>query len=121
MDSKQLAQTCARYAYDRKAQQVSIMHVEKNFVLADYFVVCTGNTEKHVKAIAQEIEVELKKKHSSPCHHIEGYQEGKWILMDFIDVIVHIYLEDMREFYELEDLWADSPKVELEFETSSGS
>ena len=119
MDSKQLAQLCAQHAYNRKAQEISILHVEKNFVMTDFFVVCTGNTEKHVKSISQEIEVELKKKHQMTCHHIEGYQEGKWILMDFIDVIVHIYLEDMREFYEIEDLWADSPKIE--FETSPGS
>ncbi|WP_372369133.1 ribosome silencing factor [Candidatus Uabimicrobium sp. HlEnr_7] len=119
MDSIELAQICAKHAHDRKAQEVSILHVEKNFVIADYFVVCTGNTEKHVKAISQEIEIELKKQHKEKCHHIEGYQEGKWILMDFIDVIVHIYLEGMREFYEIEDLWADSPKIE--FETSSGS
>ena len=118
MDSIQLAQICANHAYDRKAQEIEILHVEEKFVLADYFVVCTGNTEKHVKAISQEITVELKKHHKVACNHIEGYQEGKWILMDFIDVIVHIYLEDMREFYELEDLWADAPRVE--FETSSG-
>lgn len=112
MDCKQLAQICVQIAEDRKAKDVSILHVEKNFILADYFVMCTGNTERHVKGIAQEIQTELKKNHTVTCHHIEGHQEGKWILMDFIDVIVHVYLEETRDFYELEDLWADAPKIQ---------
>ncbi len=79
-------------------------------IFADYFVICTGINERQLQTIADEIKVKLKKR-SIQNIGIEGYNEAKWILMDYGDVIVHLFSKEMRSFYELELLWGDAPKV----------
>ena len=118
IDSKSIAQLCVKIADDRKATNISVLHVEELFVITDYFVICSGKTNRHVQSIAQAIELEVKKQNLS-CHHIEGYEDGKWILMDLGDIIVHIFEEEVRNYYELEDLWADAPRLNLSEEAGA--
>ncbi len=79
--------------------------------VTDFFVICHGTSRKHVQAIAENIRVGLKSKKVSDAH-IEGVSEGRWIVLDYIDAIVHVFDEEMRDTYRLEDLWGDAARVE---------
>ncbi len=105
-----MAITCARIADEKKAQDVIVLDISKLTFIADYFVICTGINERQLQTIADEIKAKLKKR-SIQNIGIEGYNEAKWILMDYGDVIVHLFSKEMRSFYELELLWGDAPKV----------
>ncbi len=105
-----MAITCAEIADEKKAQDIVVLDISKLTFIADYFVICTGINERQLQTIADEIKVKLKKR-SIQNIGIEGYNEAKWILMDYGDVIVHLFSKEMRSFYELELLWGDAPKV----------
>ncbi len=106
---KELAITCAKILENNKARDIIILHVTDCIAVTDYFVICSGVTQNHLRALSNEIELNLEKS-KIKCYGIEGYAEGKWILMDYGDVIVHIYEEEARHYYELEDLWDDAPR-----------
>ncbi len=112
MTSKELATKIAQLLDDKKAGDVKVMHIENLTVLADYFVVCTGNATTHVKALSDEVEFKLKEEGIYPLN-IEGYNAANWILMDYGSVIVHIFLEETRGFYSIERLWADASLLEI--------
>jgi ribosome-associated protein len=78
----------------------------------DYFVICSGRSTKHIKTLSDAVTEGLKKNKVSP-YHIEGYEYGRWILIDYIDFIVNIFSPETRGYYELEKLWADAPRIEL--------
>lgn len=80
----------------------------------DFFVICSGTSEPHLKAIAGEIQETLKKQHGIKPHAVDGYPVSQWIVIDYSDVIVHIFHEQKRSFYSLEDLWSDAPRLKLE-------
>jgi ribosome-associated protein len=105
-----VAITCAEIADEKKAQDIVVLDISKLTFIAEYFVICTGINERQLQAIADEIKAKLKKR-SIQNIGIEGYNEAKWILMDYGDVIVHLFSKEMRSFYELELLWGDAPKV----------
>jgi ribosome-associated protein len=79
----------------------------------DFFVICSGTSEPHLKAIASEIQEKLKKDHGVVPHAVDGYPMSQWIVMDYSDVIVHIFHTKKREYYSLEDLWSDAPRLAL--------
>lgn len=79
----------------------------------DFFVICSGTSEPHLKAIAGEIQERLKKDHGVAPHAVDGYPMSQWVVIDYGDVIVHIFHENKRAFYSLEDLWGDAPRLEL--------
>jgi ribosome-associated protein len=79
----------------------------------DYFIICSGKSDRQVQGIADSVETEMKKNGISPLG-IEGFTEGKWILLDYSDVVVHVFYAPIREFYDLERLWSDAPRIELE-------
>ena len=81
--------------------------------LTDVFVICSGTSEPHLKAIAAEIEERLKKDHDVKAHGVDGYPLSQWIVLDYSDVIVHIFHEQKRMFYGLEDLWGDAKRLKL--------
>ena len=81
---------------------------------ADFFVICSGTSEPHLKAIAAEIEAKLKQEHGIRAAAIDGFPASQWIVLDYLQVIVHVFHENKREFYSLEDLWADAPRVQWE-------
>ena len=110
--SRDTALLCVRYALEKKAYDVLLMDVSDTSSLADYFVLCTGRSDTQVQAITQSVDQNLAQ-HGVRARSIEGYSTGQWVLIDFADVIVHVFLEQVREFYDLERLWARAPRVTL--------
>jgi len=110
--SKEKAILCARAALDHKAIDLAILEVKKLSSFADYFVISSGSSDRQVQAIASHVEEKLGKQGLHPLG-IEGKREGRWVLLDYGDVVIHIFYQPIREFYDLERLWSDAPKVEL--------
>lgn len=109
---KRLAQLTGELALEKKATDVKILDLRKLSSICDFFVICSASVEIHAKAIADWIMENLEKKGVKAWHH-EGYQACRWILLDYVDVVVHIFLNEVREFYELEKLWGDAAVEEL--------
>lgn len=99
---------CANAALDRKAKDLIILKVRELSSFTDFFIICSGTSDRQVKAIAEHITEKLKKVGILPLG-IEGENTGNWILMDYGDVIIHIFYEPTREFYDIERLWSDVP------------
>jgi len=110
MKSLELAFHCADAAEDKKAFDIVILDMREVSSLADYFLICAGASDKQTRAIAEEIKHRLKEKGIN-CSHMEGEVEGTWIVMDFFDVLVHIFSKEAREYYQLERLWGDAQKI----------
>jgi len=108
----ELATSCAKIASDAKAEELIVLDVEGISSFADYFVIMSGRSTRHVQGIAESIENALCSKRIKPSH-TEGLREGMWVLLDFDDVVVHIFYYDQRSFYNLEGLWHDAKKVAL--------
>lgn len=101
-----------RFALEKKARDLVVLEVRELTSIADYFIICSGSSDRQVQSIAQGIEENLSEAGHSPLS-VEGANRGHWVLMDFSDVIVHIFYEPVREFYDLEGLWGHAPRVEL--------
>ncbi len=110
MDATELATTVAAYAADKKAIDLVELDVAGILDYTDRFVICSGNTDRQTKAISDGIQEGLKKDHGIVARRIEGLPEARWILMDYLDVIVHVFTPEAREFYRLEQLWGEAPK-----------
>jgi ribosome-associated protein len=102
----------SRFALDRKACDLIVLDVQEHTSIADYFIVCSGRSDRHVQSIAQGIEENAAEEGLRP-YAVEGTQRGHWALIDFSDVIVHIFYEPVREFYDLDGLWGHAPKATL--------
>lgn len=113
LDSREKALEAAELALDKKAEGVVILNIGKLSSIADYLLICSAASDRQVQAIASSIEEGLKKKKVRPLS-TEGIREGRWALIDYGDVIAHIFLEPIREFYNLEGLWPEAPRVEIE-------
>lgn len=107
--SKNTALRCAQTSLSKKAEDVIILEVKKLTDITDYFVICSGKSDVQVRAIADAIN-ELLNKEKIKIHHIEGYEWATWILIDLYDVLIHIFYEEMRKLYDLENLWGDAKK-----------
>lgn len=90
-----------------------VLDVSSLLVITDHFVICTGNTDRQVKAIAQEVERRLAQDLSIKPFRREGEREGRWILLDYVDFVVHVFHKEDRDYYDLERLWSDAPRVEV--------
>lgn len=112
MNSKELAKIAYNALDEKKGINITIIDISEISILADYFVIAGGNNENQVKALADSVEEEYAKVNLHP-KHIEGYNNANWILMDFNDVIVHIFNEDDRLFYDLERIWRDGKTVNI--------
>lgn len=97
---------------DKKADKVVILNIKKLSGVSDFLLICSAESERQVQAIADSIEDGLRKKGERPLG-IEGVTEGRWALIDYVDVVVHIFLEPVRSFYDLEGLWAEAPATEV--------
>jgi ribosome-associated protein len=111
MESKKLAMLCRDLAENRKAENVVILDVRKISSITDYFVIASGTTEPHLRAIASEITDRLREEHGDSPRAVEGDANTPWQVLDYFDVIVHIMRNDLREKYDLEGLWGDAAKV----------
>lgn len=96
----------------KKAQDINALKIADLTILANYFVIATGSSTTQVKALANEVEYQLSQKGIEP-RRIEGYQSSNWIILDYTDVVVHVFLNETREFYQLERLWGDAEKVDI--------
>lgn len=112
-DSRSKALIAAEAASAKKAGDILILEVGPLISITDYFVICSGNTERQVKTIADEIFRDLAVQGEKPYRR-EGEQEQRWILLDYLDIVIHIFHVEEREYYEIERLWADAPQVPFE-------
>lgn len=110
--SRETALLCVRYALEKKAYDLLLMEIGESSSIADHFLICTGRSDTQVQAIAQGIEENLAPLGVRP-RSVEGREKCQWVLMDYGDVVVHVFLEEARDFYDLERLWARSPVVTL--------
>lgn len=108
MEIKEIATNIARFANEKKADDILLLNMEGLSPVTDYFVICSAPNNILVKAIADNIEDKMAELGVNPIHK-EGYADGRWVLMDYGDVVAHIFLEEDRDFYNLEQLWADAP------------
>lgn len=108
-----MANHVAQAALEKKAEDVRILDLTKLDTVTDYFVVCTGEVNQQVKAIATHIEREAREKLGQKAAHREGMDSLNWVLIDFIDVVVHVFRPSYRDFYRLEDLWSDADVIEV--------
>jgi len=108
--SRELAKLCARAAIDKKAEDPVILDVRKLCSFTDFFVILSGRSTRHVQGLAEAVESELRSKRLSPTN-AEGLNEGTWVLLDYNDVVVHIFYSETRKFYDIEGLWHDAPRI----------
>jgi ribosome-associated protein len=100
-------------ARDKKAQEMVLLELSEVAGFTDHFLICNGTSSRQVQAIADEVERRMKLA-GAHAAHIEGYQHGEWVLMDYVDFVVHIFSEKARTFYDLERLWRTAPRVPLD-------
>lgn len=113
-DPVRLAEAIAALAADKKAADIVALDLRGVSGFTDVFVVCSGNTDRQAKAIHDAIHFGLKKDHGLLPRRVEGATEARWILMDYFDVIVHVFTPEARDYYRLEQLWGDVPRIELD-------
>ncbi len=112
MTTLQQAKETAKILSDKKGLDIKVIEISDVSVIADYMVIATGNSSTHVKALADEVEEQLDDMGIS-VSHIEGYRSNSWILLDYIDIIVHVFSNEAREYYDLERLWEDGTDVDI--------
>ena len=112
-DARTRAQECGRLALDKKAKDVLVVELAGLTDIADFFVLASGTSERHVKTVAEGIEMGMKENATLPLA-TDGYDDGRWVIMDYGDVIVHVFLEELRELYDLEDLWIEAKRQRME-------
>lgn len=111
MEAKKLALLCRELADNKKAEDIVVLDVRKLSSVTDYFVICSGTSEPHLRAIVSEIEDRLREDHGIRARAEDGANGGRWVVMDFFDVIVHVMHPDVRKQYDLEGLWSDAKPV----------
>ena len=113
-DTVQRVREAVSAADDRKAVDLKVLHLQKVSDFTDYFLICSGTSERQVQAIADAVQEKLRASRVRPLH-VEGYNRGQWVLIDYGDLVVHVFQEEPRRFYALERLWGDAPEVTAEF------
>ncbi len=110
LSPERLATTVAAHAADRKASDIVALDLRGVAGYTDFFVICSGGTDRQVKAIHDAIHLGLKRDHGQLPRRVEGLTEARWVLMDYFDIVVHVFTPDLRDFYRLEQLWGEAPK-----------
>jgi ribosome-associated protein len=109
-----LAKRCAEFASSKKAEDIVVLDLRGISSFTDFFVICSGTSEPQLKAIANEIETRLREDYSLRPVAVDGFPASQWMVLDYLQLVVHIFHRDKRAFYSLEDLWGDAPVVEWE-------
>jgi ribosome-associated protein len=107
IDIAAAAQRAAALCLDRKANDVVLLNLKPVTDMTDFFVIASGTSDTHVRSVAEHVSAELKKE-GLPVYHIEGLAQGRWVLLDYVDFVVHIFHPTLRAFYQLERLWGDA-------------
>jgi ribosome-associated protein len=115
MEAFEKVKACGMLVEEKKAKDVVIMSLEDLTDITDYFLIASGTSERHVRTIADSVETGMKERGVKP-YSVEGHREGRWVIIDYRNVIVHIFLEQLRELYDLESLWIEAKKYRLENE-----
>ncbi|HJY53578.1 MAG TPA: ribosome silencing factor [Candidatus Udaeobacter sp.] len=105
---------CAELASNKKAEDIVVLDLRGISSFTDFFVICSGTSEPQLKAIANEIETRLREDHSLRPVSVDGFPASQWMVLDYLQVVVHIFHRDKRAFYSLEDLWGDAPVLQWE-------
>jgi ribosome-associated protein len=121
MTPEALLEAIATLADDKKAIDIVALDLRGVAGYTDYFLVCSGGSDRQAKSIHDGISVGLKREHGILPRRVEGLTEARWVLMDYLDVVVHIFTPDVRDYYRLEALWGDVPRVELALGAPAGS
>jgi|SRR5436309_4875757 len=111
MQSRKLALLCGELADSKKAEDIAVLDVRKISTITDYFVLATGTSEPHLRAISEEIKDKLREDHDLKPRAVDGTLQTAWLVLDYFDVIVHVMRADVRDRYDLESLWGDAPRV----------
>ena len=111
-NTREIAKAIAQAAFDTKAKDIAVLDLRKLSHFTDYFVIATGTSDRQVQAIADNIRDDVEGQKVRPTN-VEGYAEGHWVLLDYGTVVAHIFYEETREFYSLEKLWGDAPRVKF--------
>jgi ribosome-associated protein len=114
VDTAQRVREAVAAADDRKAVALKVLHLQKVSDFTDYFMICSGTSERQVQAIADAVQEKLRESRVRPLH-VEGYNRAQWVLIDYGDLVVHVFQEEPRRYYALERLWGDAPDVTGEF------
>lgn len=111
-DSKQQIFEAINAIQDKKAEEVTVLELDKSSgAFTDYFVICSGTNPRQIQAISDEVELRLKRAGVFP-HNIEGYKQAEWVLLDYVDFVVHVFSEAARKYYDLERLWRAAKKLQ---------
>ncbi len=110
LSPERLATTVAAHAADRKASDIVALDLRGVAGYTDFFVICSGNSDRQTKAVHDAVHLGLKKHHGVLPRRVEGLTQARWILMDYLDVVVHVFTPDARDFYRLEQLWGEAPR-----------
>ncbi|HEY4597248.1 MAG TPA: ribosome silencing factor [Thermoanaerobaculia bacterium] len=113
LDTLERAREAVAAADGRKAIDLKVLHLAKVTDFADYFLICSGTSERQVQAIADAVQEKLRERRVRPLH-VEGYNRSQWVLIDYGDLVVHVFQEETRRYYALEKLWGDAPDVTAE-------
>lgn len=113
IDAGERARLCVNAALEKKAKNIILLKVKELSAFTDYFLICSGASDRQVQAIASSIREKMKKDRILPLG-VEGESHGQWILMDYEDVVVHIFYEPVREFYDIERLWSEAPRMDVD-------
>ena len=111
MDSKKLAQLCRDFADNKKAENITVLDVRKLSSVTDFFVIASGTSQPHLRAIVEEITSRLRDEHDLRPARTDGLASGSWVVLDYFDVIVHVMHAETRTRYDLEGLWGDAKKL----------
>ena len=114
LDTESRVREAVSAADDRKAVDLKVLHLQKVSDFTDYFMICSGTSERQVQAIADAVQERLREERVRPLH-VEGFNRAQWVLLDYGDFVVHVFQEEPRRFYSLERLWGDAPDVTAEF------
>jgi len=105
---------------EKKASEIVVLDLKKVVDVTDYFVIAQGFTDIHVRAVSQHLQEKLEEKYDLKPWHVEGFENGRWVLIDYVDFVVHVFQPETRQFYQLERLWADAGRFEIEDRTPEG-
>ena len=119
MTAEETARLCAQYAYDKKAEDIVILDVRDLSPIVDFFVICTASSPPHLRAVQNEIDERMHQDHGQMPRWRERNFESQWLVIDYTDVMVHVFQEEKREFYALEELWSDGKRLDWSPDTTS--
>lgn len=112
LNAKEMIAVAVKALDDKKGKDMKVLYTADQTTLADYFVICSGTSNTQVRALAEAVEEAMSKAGEEP-HHIEGHRGGQWTLLDYSAVVIHVFTEEGREFYDLERLWSDAQQVDI--------